>query len=251
MRTFLVLLEREMRSYFYSPIAYVVLTFFLALTGFNAYAMVSLLNRGPTEITLVEAFFNNAIFWFAFIPIIPLVTMRLYAEEFKLGTIETLMTAPVEDWHVVASKFVGALFFYLILWLPTVIYFAAFQIITKNQSAQALGSFGGSYLILLLMGMYYLSLGCLASVLTRNQIIAAIIALVLVILAFFTGLLGFILPNVTQGFRDFVAYFSSVEHMRDFTRGILDTRPIIFYLTMTALLQFLTFQVFQYRKWKA
>ena len=83
MRTFLVLLEREMRSYFYSPIAYVVLTFFLALTGFNAYAMVSLLNRGPTEITLVEAFFNNAIFWFAFIPIIPLITMRLYSEEFK------------------------------------------------------------------------------------------------------------------------------------------------------------------------
>ena len=112
-----------MRSYFYSPIAYVVLTFFLALTGFNAYAMISLLNRGPTEITLVEAFFNNAIFWFAFIPIIPLITMRLYAEEFKSGTIETLMTAPVEDWQVVASKFVGALMFYLILWLPTVLYF--------------------------------------------------------------------------------------------------------------------------------
>ncbi len=251
MRKFFVLLEREMRSYFYSPIAYVVLTFFLALTGFNAYAMVALLNRGPTEITLVEAFFNNAIFWFAFIPIIPLITMRLYAEEFKSGTIETLMTAPVDDWQVVASKFVGALMFYLILWLPTVLYFAAFQWITKNQSAQALGSFGGSYLILLLMGMFYLSLGCLASVLTRNQIIAAIIALVLVVLAFFTGLLGFILPNITQGFRDFVAYFSSVEHMRDFTRGIIDTRPLVFYLTMTALLQVLTFQVFQYRKWKS
>ena len=251
MRKFLTLLEREMRSYFYSPIAYVVLTFFLALTGFNAYAMVSLLNRGPTEITLVEAFFNNAIFWFAFIPIVPLITMRLYAEEFKLGTIETLMTAPVNDWEVVASKFAGALLFYLILWLPTLLYFVAFQLITKNSSAQALGSFGGSYLLLALMGMFYLSLGCLASVLTRNQIVAAIIALVLVVLAFFTGLLGFILPNVSQGFRDFVAYFSSVEHMRDFTRGILDTRPIIYYLTMTILLQVLTFQVFQYRKWKA
>ena len=251
MRTFFVLLERELRSYFYSPIAYVVLTFFLALTGFNAYAMVALLNRGPTEITLVEAFFNNAIFWFAFIPIVPLITMRLYAEEFKSGTIETLMTAPVEDWQVVASKFIGALVFYIVLWMPTVLYFAGFQWITKNSSAQALGSFGGCYLILLLMGMFYLSLGCLASVLTRNQIIAAIIALVLVILAFFTGLLGFILPNISQGFRDFVAYFSSVEHMRDFTRGIMDTRPFIFYVSMTVLLQVLTFQVFQYRKWKS
>ena len=251
MRTFFVLLEREMRSYFYSPIAYVVLTFFLALTGFNAYAMVSLLNRGPTEITLVEAFFNNAIFWFAFIPIVPLITMRLYSEEFKSGTIETLMTAPVEDWQVVASKFVGALVFYIVLWMPTLVYFAAFQMITKNSSAQALGSFGGSYMILLLMGMFYLSLGCLASVLTRNQIISAIIALVLVVLAFFTGLLGFILPNISQGFRDFVAYFSSVEHMRDFTRGMIDTRPFVFYLSMTVLLQVLTFQVFQFRKWKA
>ena len=102
------------------------------------------------------------------------------------------------------------------------------------------------------MGMFYLSLGCLASVLTRNQIIAAIIALVLVILAFFTGLLGFILPNISQGFRDFVAYFSSVEHMRDFTRGILDTRPFVFYLTMTVAAAMCSpYQVFQYRKWKA
>ena len=251
MRTFLVLLEREMKSYFYSPIAYIVLCFFLVLTGFNAYLMISLLNSAPVELTLVEAFFNNAIFWFAFIPLIPLLTMRLYSEEFKLGTIETLMTAPVNDWQVVLSKFAGALLFYAVLWVPTTLYFVIFKYVTQQQAAQALGAFGGSYLLLLLIGAFYLSLGCLASVLTRNQIVAAIMALVFVVIFFFTGLLGYILGSAGQQFQDFISYFSTISHMHNFTRGLIDTRAIVFYLTMTIFLQVLTFQIFQFRKWKS
>ncbi len=251
MRKFLILLEREMKSYFYSPIAYIVLCFFLVLTGFNAYTMITALNRGPTDITLVEAFFNNAIFWFSFIPLVPLLTMRLYSEEFKLGTIETLTTAPVDDWQVVASKFAGALLFYVVLWTPTVLYFVLFKYITKEHAGQALGAFGGSYFLLLLMGAFYLSLGCLASVVTRNQIIAAIIGFVLVVVFFFTGLLGYLLGTASQGFRDFIAYFSTVDHMRGFSRGLIDTRAIVFYLSMILFLQVLTFQIFQFRKWKS
>ncbi|MDP9291827.1 MAG: hypothetical protein M3O82_05630, partial [Verrucomicrobiota bacterium] len=93
MRKFFILLEREVRSYFYSPIAYVVLCFFLLLTGFNFYAGVSLLNRGPSAVTVVEAFFNTVLFWFGFVLIFPLITMRVFSEEFKMGTIESLMTA--------------------------------------------------------------------------------------------------------------------------------------------------------------
>ena len=251
MRKFFVLLERELKSYFYSPIAYIVLCFVLALAGFNAYTVVSVLNRGPSDYTMVEVFFNTAIFWFAFLPIVPLVTMRLYSEEFKLGTIETLMTAPVDEWQVVASKFAGALLFYIILWLPTLLHFVIFQYITKQPAAPSVGSYFGSYLLLLLIGMFYLSLGCFASVLTRNQIVAAVISFVLVLLTFFTGLLGFVIPSASQAFRDLVSYFSTVEHMRDFSRGLIDSRPIVFYLTMTIFLQVLTFQVFQYRKWKS
>lgn len=250
MRKFLILLEREMKAYFYSPVAYIVLAFFMALAGFNLYTMVSLLNRGPVEVTLVELFFNNAIFWFSFILVIPLITMRLYAEEFKLGTIETLMTAPVQDWQVVASKFAGAMMFYLILWLPTVFFFAFFQWVTQNKAAEALGAFGGSYLLLVLMGAFFVSIGCLASVVTRNQIIAAVISLVTVILFFFTGFLGYLLPNISQDFRDVVAYFSCVQHMKDYTRGLIDTRPVVFYLSLTALVQVITFHIFQYRKWR-
>ena len=251
MRTFLVLLEREMKSYFYSPIAYIVLCFFLALMGYNAYVVVTLLNHGPSEITMVEGFFGIAILWFGFLPMIPLITMRLYSEEFKLGTIETLMTAPVEDWQVVLSKFAGALLFYTVLWAPTTLLFVIFQYVAGQPAASSLGSFIGSYVMVLLMGSFYVSLGCLASVVTRNQIIAAIIALVLVVLVFFTGVIASRTGTATQAFRDFVAYFSSYEHLASYSRGLIDTRPIVYYVSMTVLLQFLTFHIFQFRKWKA
>ena len=251
MRTFLVLLEREMKSYFYSPIAYIVLCFFLALTGYNAYFVTTALNRGPSDVTMVEGFFAIAIFWFGYIPMIPLITMRLYSEEFKLGTIETLMTAPVEDWQVVASKFAGALLFYVVLWAPTTIYFVIFQSIAHQPAAASLGSFLGAYGMLLLMGSFYVSLGCLASVITRNQIVAAVICLVLVVLVFFTGVIASRTGTATQAFRDFVTYFSSYEHLSSYARGLIDTRPVVYYLSMTIFLQFLTFHIFQFRKWKA
>ena len=111
MRKFLILLSREIKSYFYSPIAYVVLCFFLLLTGFTFYIGVTFLNHGSTEVTVVESFFNTVPFWFGFVLIFPLITMRLFAEEFKLQTIEPLMTAPVTDVQVVLSKFCGAVFF--------------------------------------------------------------------------------------------------------------------------------------------
>ena len=119
MRKFFTLLSREIRSYFYSPIAYIVLVFFLLVTGVDFYFQVSFMNQRAVPYSVQEAFFNSVFFWFAFVLIFPLITMRLFAEEFKLGTIEPLMTAPVRDWQVVLSKYFGALFFYIVLWIPT------------------------------------------------------------------------------------------------------------------------------------
>lgn len=250
MRKLFILLEREVRSYFYSPIAYVVLCFFLLLTGFNFYAGVSLLNRGPSGVTVVEAFFNTVLFWFGFVLIFPLITMRVFSEEFKMGTIESLMTAPVRDWQVVLAKFGGTLIFYIVLWVPSLAYFVIFEWITRSHAAHAAGAYWGSYLMLLLMGMFYLSVGCLASALTRNQIIAAVISFCAITLLFFSGLLSFILLNVSPAVRDFVGYFSAIEHMGEFSKGIIDSRPIVYYLTMTFLMLVLTHQIFQSRKWK-
>src|SRR5437762_4162955 len=171
MRKFYTLLWREVRSYFYSPIAYIVLIFFLIVSGIDFYFQVSFMNQRQVQYTVQEAFFNSVFFWFAFVLIFPLITMRLFAEEFKLGTIEPLTTVPVRDWQVVLSKFFGALVFYLILWVPTLLYFWIFLRVTNQPAAHSAGAYLGSYLMLLLLGMFYLSIGCLTSVLTRNQII--------------------------------------------------------------------------------
>ena len=250
MRSFFVLLDRELKSYFYSPLAYIILTFFLILTGYLLGTTVEFFQGQPRQYLPFEFFFNNLLFWIAFLLTIPIITMRLYSEEFKLGTIEPLMTAPVRDWQVVAAKFFGALLFFLILWAPTATYFGIFQSITGQAATGSAGAFAGSYLILLLMGMFYISIGCLASVLTQNQIIAAIVSLVTILLFFFIGIVATVKPNVSQNLRDLMAYTTSVLHMQDYSRGVLDTRPVVFYTSMTALLQFITYQVFQYRKWQ-
>src|SRR5437879_7312142 len=192
MRKFYTLLVREVRSYFHSPIAYVVLVFFLLVSGVDFYFQVSFMNQRPASYSVQEAFFNSVFFWFAFVLIFPLITMRLFAEEFKLGTIEPLMTAPVRDWQVVLAKFFGALVFYLVLWIPTLLYFLIFQYITGQSAAESAGAYWGSYLMLLLLVMFYISIGCFASVLTRNQIIAAVISFCVIMMYFFSGLITFI-----------------------------------------------------------
>ncbi len=251
MRILLTLLGREVKSFFYSPIAYVVIFFFLIASGFNFYSGVSFLNQAASEVTVVEAAFNTVLFWFPFVLIFPLITMRTYSDEFRMGTIETLTTAPVSDWQVVLAKFLGALVFYIILWLPSLLYFISFTQITGKQAALAAGAFGGSYLLLLLIGAFYVALGCLASALTNEQINAAVMTFVAIFGFFVTGLLGFILNSPSQAVRDVISYFSAVEHMSDFSKGMVDSRPIVWYSSMTVLVLFINLQVFQYRKWKA
>ncbi len=119
--------------------------------------------------------------------------MRTYADEFRMGTFETLTTAPVRDWQVVAAKFCGALFFYCVLWLPSAGYFVAFQYITGKQAAMAAGAYGGSYLLLFLIGCFYISIGCLASSLTTEQISAAVMSFVIIFGVFAAGLIGMIM----------------------------------------------------------
>src|SRR5436853_7318900 len=205
MRKFYTLLSREVSSYFYSPIAYIVLFFFLFVSGADFYFQISFMNQRPVQYSIQEAFFNSVFFWFAFVLIFPLITMRVFSEEFKLGTIEPLMTAPVRDWQVVLAKFFGALVFYIVLWIPTLLYFAIFQKITHQPAGSSAGAYWGSYLMLLLLGMFYLSVGCLASAVTKNQIVAAIISFCAITLLFFLGLIQFILLDVSSGMRQALA----------------------------------------------
>src|SRR5450432_93228 len=250
MTKFFTLFSREVRAYFYSPIAYIVLVFFLLVSGVDFYFQISFMNQRPVPYPFEEAFFNSVFFWFAFVLIFPLITMRLFAEEFKLGTIEPLMTAPVRDWQVVLAKFFGALFFYVILWIPTLLYFAVFQAVTHQPAANSLGAYLGAYLMLLLLGMFYLSVGCLASVVTKNQMVAAIISFCAITLHFFSGLISFVLTDVSSSTRQLLGYFSALEQMGSLSRGEIDTRPVVLYLSMTVVMLTLTYQAFQSRKWR-
>ncbi len=251
MRKFLTLLGRELGSAFHQPLAYIVLFFFLLISGFNFHAGVSLLNKSAGSTTMVEAFFNTVYFWFSFVLVFPLITMRVFAEEAKSGTIETLMTAPVRDGQVVFAKYIGALAFYLILWLPSLLYFFVFQWITDMSAAGAVGSYLGAYAMLVLIGMFYTAIGCLASVVTDNQIVAAVITFAGVLSLFFLGLLSLFMPGTGPLVRDLTYYLSPIQHMMDFSRGIFDTRPVVFYLSSTLLVMFAVFHVFKYRRWKS
>jgi ABC-2 type transport system permease protein len=251
MRRFFILFGREVSSAFHQPLAWIVLCFFLLVTGFNFHAGVSLLNHGGGTTTMVEAFFNTVYFWIPFVLVFPLVTMRVFAEEAKMGTLETLMTAPVRDIQVVLAKYAGCLFFYSVLWAPSLLYFVAFEAITGVDAAGAAGSYLGAYAMLLLMGGFFTAIGCLASALTDNQIVAAAISFTAILFLFFLGMLSFFMPSTASILREATYYVSPIEHMMDFSRGIFDTRPVVFYLSSTLLVLFATFHVFQHRRWRA
>lgn len=251
MKTFLTLFGREVKSFFYSPIAYVVLFYFLLLSGVNFWYQISVINGYPVELTLVEIVFAQALFWFPFILSFPLITMKVYSEEYRMGTLETLTTAPVRDWQIVLSKFAGVVFFYCILWAPNFFSFAAFQYITGHAAANAAGAYYTTFLLLFLMGLFFCSVGCFASALTHDQIIAATISFSIILLCVFLPFLPMVMNITNPAIRDIFSYFSPTGHMDDFSKGIIDSRPLVWYLSMTALVTYLTLQVFQFRKWKA
>lgn len=250
MKKFFVLWSREVALYFRSPTAYIVLFFFLLLTGFNFFFIVSAMNSGPFTGTLVEAYFNTVFFWFGFVIPFPLITMRLFSEEYKLGTIESLMTAPVRDTQILLAKYLSALFFYTILWVPSLLYFVLFQWQADRAAADAVGSMLGAYLMLFLLGAFYLAIGCLASALTSNQVVAAIMSFAAIAILFYFGFFNLVFLSISPQIRDLTMFFSAVEHMIQFSQGIFDTRPVVFYLSMTAFVLYLTLQVLQYRRWK-
>src|ERR1700685_2939583 len=243
-RRFFALLLRELSAFYYSPIAYVVLFFFLILNGLAFWFSIAPLSHGPSDLTVVEIFFNKLSFWTAYLLVFPVITMRLFAEEFKLGTIETLMTAPVRDWEVVASKFIAALVFYMSLWLPSLLYFLIFGWLGNRSAIGSWGQVWTPYLLLLVMGMFNVALGCLASALTSKQIVAAMISLVLTIGFFFVTLINYVVNSSSPILREMTAYVALLDHMDSFSRGVVDSRVFVFYPSMTLLLLVITYQIF-------
>jgi len=200
----------------------------------------------PQPVT--EMFFQTFYFWLIvlFAPVV--ITMRLFALEKFSGTFETLMTAPVKEIQVVMAKFCAAVIFYMIMWLPVLP--CLFILRQFTHSGLDAGTISGIFIGIFLVGCLYLSLGCFASSLTRSQMAAAMIALVPGIGLFFLGFLAKAIPAASQWQSQVIAYFSMFDQMEDFSRGVVDSRAVVLYLSATFLFLFLTLRAVESRRWK-
>ncbi len=176
--------------------------------------------------------------------------MRLFALEKFSGTFETLMTTPVSDLQVVAAKFAAAVFFYIIMWLPMLPCLFVVRHFTDQPGTLDPGMIGGMYLGVFLVGCLFLSLGCFASALSRSQMAAAMISFVLGVGLFSLGLLAQAITAAVQWQAQVLSYFGLFDQMNDFARGVVDTRTVIFYVSLTLFFLFLTLRVVESRRWK-
>ncbi len=250
MRIFLTLLRRELGGYFASFSGYVVIASVQLLLGLSFYSLVSVLNQEGSETPLAEFFYETLYFWLILLMATPVITMRTFALEKYSGTYETLMTAPVGDVPVVLAKFLGALGFYMVMWTPLFGCLWVIRQLTGDPTALESGTAAGTVLGILLLGCVYISLGCFASSLTHSQIIAAMTSFAVGVGLY---LLSFLAPSVSTlpgWFPKVLKQMSMMEHMREFVRGVVDTRHVVYYLSITVFFLFLNCKAVESRRWK-
>ena len=253
MRNILAIAQREMNAYFASPIAYVLIGFFALLFGWFfyvplAYFVEQSANMGmnPTQslninVMLVGPTLMNTTVIMLFL--FPLITMRTYSEEKRSGTIELLLTSPVTDVEIILGKFFGAMLLYGAMLLVTMIHIGILFIFGDPEWKPI----ATGYLGLLLMGGCFLSLGLFISSLTKNQIVAAMatfgVLLMLWVISWISTFVGPTMQAVLQ-------YLSLTDHFDDFSRGIIDTKHVIYYLSFMAFGLFLTAKSVDSERWR-
>lgn len=251
MRSFLILLQKELRSFFLSPLAFILMALFVFMNGWLFTSLVMAMRTQVSPRSLIANYFSSGWFWMAFFILFPLITMRAFAEERKLGTLEGLFTAPVRTMEVLLAKYFSSVALYVVLMAPVFLFFVLFEKIVGEGAAFHSGAFWGSALGLLLIGLFQVALGIFSSAITANQLIAAMVTFVGTMLHYFLGYLHQFLDTPGSLWTSTLTYFSSIEHMNAFSDGLIDTRPLIYYPSLAILLLGLTHQVLDFRKWKA
>lgn len=235
MRTFFALWRREFAALFLSPIAYMMLMFFLLVTG---AMFCSLIGQNQEVMSSIEGLMF--VIWGSMLIVVPILTMRTFSEERKSGTFETLMTAPVNDAAVVAAKFAGVLSFFILMCAPTALYVLVIHWIAPESTYLVdTGVLLGGYLMISLIASTFIALGILASALTSNQIIAAISTFSIMSILFLGGLYWEVLVK-TPAAQDVGRTFTSAYNLMRASRGVFDTRSLIFNLTTTLFFLFAT-----------
>ena len=248
MTNLLALTSREWKAFWYSPVAYVVGAFFFLMQGWVFWLLMAVLNgpRVDPSWRMSQFFFGGTLFfWLSVLVMAPLLTMRAFSEEKRTGTMEVLLSAPVADWEVVLAKFLGAWLSYCTLWAATGLYFVMLRLHTTLDWGPILTGYVGTWLL----GAVLLSVGIFASSMTRNQVIAAVMGFVVILMLFSIGLLDVFITDPES--RKLVQYLSLLDHFQGFSKGFLDTRPIVFYLSTTAIALFLTVRAIANPRWRA
>lgn len=247
--------KKEMRLYFTSPVAYVVLTIFLVIAGwffYNIFAFFTLASMqsamnpamardlNVTDSVLRPLVTNVSVI---LLLLMPLITMRLFAEERRSGTIELLLTYPVRDGAVLVGKYLAALALYALMLALTLLYPGIVVYFARLEWGPLVTGYAG----LLLMGGTFIAVGVFASSLTENQIVASIttfgILLILWVIGWSADYVGGVWGKVLQ-------HLSLLEHNDNFAKGVLDTKDVVYYLNFIALALFLTLRSLEARRWK-
>jgi ABC-2 type transport system permease protein len=251
MQAFRTLVRRELGSHFLSLAGYVVITTVLLLLGFSFVDVLSKLNGTPMDSPVTELFYYTLYFWLILMLTTPVITMRTFALEKFTGTYETLMTTPVSDIAVVLAKFFGSLIFYVITWVPLLAFMLILQrYMTSTAPALDPYSVATTFLGIILVGSLFISLGCFASALTRNQIIAAAISYAVGLTLFVLSLRSLV-PLAAKGWEaELFKHIAMGEHMQDFARGVIELSSVTYYLSLTLFFLFLTWKVVESRRWK-
>jgi len=235
MRNVITIMRRELYAYFTSPMAYVVVCFFLGVTSLLFALYVG---SGRAEAQMRDLFHTMS---FLTLMMAPVITMGLIAQERNQGTIETLLTKPVQDWEVALGKFLAA----FILFLAVVVISLMYPLIMEKYGDPDWGEIWVGYVGLILCGAAFIAVGLFASSLTSNQIAAAILATLILL---FFWLIGWISYSVSQQLGDIFKHISIYENLQDFEKGIFDTKPLLFFLSLTFFFIFLTIRSLETRR---
>lgn len=238
LKTIYTLFKKELMSYFNSPIAYIFIGVFLVVGNWLFFKGFFIMGQAN-----MRAYFNFLPWMFLFLA--PAITMRLWAEEKRSGTIEFLLTLPVTDWQVVLAKFFGSLAFLVISLLLSL----TLPITVASLGNLDWGPVIGGYLGAILLGAAYLSLGLFISSLTKNQIIAFVLGLMASFIAFIIGV-DFVLIGVPQFLAPIMKFLGLGGHFYNIAKGVIDTKDIIYYGSFIFLFLWLNARVIESRGWK-
>jgi ABC-2 type transport system permease protein len=253
MRNVLAIAGKELRGYFASPIAYIVIGAFALLFGYFFYAAVAFFNRQSMQMAmgmggsmninqmLVTPVFVNATVMMLFL--LPAITMRTYAEEKRSGTIELLLTSPITDTEIILGKFLGAMGLYASMLAVTLIH-VGLLFWFGNPEWKPIAS---AYLGLLLMGGCFISVGLLISSLTKNQIVAGVVTFAVFLMLWVINWIGVFVGPTAQAI---LSHLSITDHFDDFSRGVIDTKHLVYYISFISLGLFLTAKSVDSERWR-